>query len=74
MAAMRGLTELLPELRLLYMSAQTIWMMKFTQVMAILIPGISLQDHLNKLEKQSALQSTKIENCYLPFCNYVIVS
>ena len=30
-----------------YMSAQTIWMMAFTRIMAILTPGISLQDHLN---------------------------
>ncbi len=35
-------------LRLLYMSAQTIWMMTFTQIMAIWTPGITLQDHLNQ--------------------------
>ncbi len=32
---------------LLYMAAQTIWMMTFTQIMAIWTPGISMQDPLN---------------------------
>ena len=53
-------------LRSFYMSAQTKWMMTFTQIIAIWTPGISMQDHLKGVRYSKAWKMANFPTDALP--------